>query len=388
MSIPAVPSRPAGGARFTEPSAASQAPVHKGIPTPPSVPSSPHPEVGARFTEPVATPEIPAPPSVSLSPSISGRLTPPIPEEDTAITQDEELPDWETLPSYSDEEEDVEVAPTSTVTINPLAPVVEPTVVPAMIAPEQNEDTGPTLTLEDVKERWENVKRRVKTRRGGAKVAAFLNSNGYSVVRVEGTDKLPVVVIMASSAFHYTGLQKKEDQDLVEWALKIELGRECSLRLLPPGSAGGTILPPAIPPPTPPASMSNRAASAAPPLVPNRSAHLERSTPQDVVPPRTAPQQQEHHRTPAQEKQSTALPSDPSVPIPLHRQPPALARNPIVRENSSSNTDAGVENSSLPEMKENVTTRLEFAAKKAKHDPVVQEVVRMFRADIKDVHLK
>ena len=46
------------------------------------------------------------------------------------------------------------------------------------------------------------------------------------------------------------------------------------------------------------------------------------------------------------------------------------------------------ENASPPTMKENVMTRLEFVAKKAQHDPVVQEVVRMFKAEIKDVNLK
>ncbi len=326
-SIPAVSARPAGGARSTPP-AVTQPAIHVEIPTAPSISSSLRPEVGAKFTDPIAAQEIPA----ALS----------VPQENTVEKQGEDLPDWEGL-SYPDEEEDVEVASPARATVNPSVPVIEPTVILATIASEQNEDTGLTLTLEDVKERWENVKRRVKTRKGGAKVAAFLNSNGYSVVRVEGTDKLPVVVIMASSAFHYTGLQKKEDQELVEWALKIELGRECSLRLLPPGSAGGTMLPPVIPPPTPPSSMSNRAASAAPALSPNRSAHLERPTSQDAMPFRAAPQQQENHRASAQERHSISSSSDSSVPIPIHRQPPALARNPVVRENSSSDSDTGVE---------------------------------------------
>ena len=59
-----------------------------------------------------------------------------------------------------------------------------------------------------------------------------------------------------------------------------------------------------------------------------------------------------------------------------------------MRENSSSIVSTGGEDTSPLEKKENVTTRQEFVAKKAKHDPVVQEVVRMFKASIKDVHLK
>jgi hypothetical protein len=36
----------------------------------------------------------------------------------------------------------------------------------------------------------------------------------------------------------------------------------------------------------------------------------------------------------------------------------------------------------------NGTSRLEFARKKATQDPVVQKVVDMFRAEIKDINLK
>ncbi len=118
---------------------------------------------------------------------------------------------------------------------------------------------------------------------------------------------MPIVIIIANAEFHYTALQKKEDQDLIEWALKIELGRECGMRLLPPGSAGGTILPPVIPPPAPP-SISNRAASSAPPSSPTRSAHLERPVSQDVVAPsRTEPQRQENQRTVTPQKPDTLI---------------------------------------------------------------------------------
>jgi len=324
--------------------------------------------------------------SAAPSPLVPATPLPSVLEEETVEKQNEEMPDWEAL-SYADEEEGAEPAVTPQTATTPSSPGGEPTILSANSVPEQNEDTGPTLTLEEVKERWEYVKRRVKTRKGGAKVAAFLNSNGYSVVRVEGTNKLPVVVIMASSAFHYSGLQKKEDQDSVEWALKIELGRECGLRLLPPGSAGGTILPPVIPPPPP---VSNRAASSAPPLSASHSAHIERpASPQNVaMPSRTEAQRQETHRTALPKKQDAPVVRDSSAPISIHQQAQTLARNPIVRENRSSNTDAGVENTPLPETKENVTTRLEFVTKKAKHDQVVQEVVRMFKAEIKDIHLK
>ena len=347
----------AGGARTTMPQTSLPA-AHPPTPFAAQSPVPITPQSPIHTTPPIS----PAPPVVAKPASEAQKE---MVEKDT-----EELPDWENL-SYMDEEE--EAAP---VLQAETKPPVERLVIPDVVAPAPDEEIRPTLTLEMVKEHWEYVKRRVKTRKGGAKVAAFLNSNGYSVVRVEGTDELPVVVIMASSAFHYSGLQKKEDQELVEWALKIELGRECSLRLLPPGSAGGTILPPVIPPPAPP-SISNRAASSAPPASTSRSAHLERPATQNGMPEnRRAEPLQKHENLPA---------SNPSGPIPIHSQASALARNALVRENSIS---TGAEDSPPLEKKENVTTRLEFVAKKAKHDPVVQEVVRMFKADIKDVHLK
>ena len=48
---------------------------------------------------------------------------------------------------------------------------------------------APILTIEKVKECWEYVKRRVKSKKDGAKIAALLN--GYAIVGVEGTLALP-----------------------------------------------------------------------------------------------------------------------------------------------------------------------------------------------------
>ena len=327
--------------------------------------------VGARFTAPTAQPS----PSVPPIPKIVAK---PAPEpQDEMIEKDtEELPDWENI-SYADEEEDVAPAP---VIQTETKPPVEHLVIPDVVAPAPDEDVRPALTVGDVKEHWEDIKRRIRSRKNGAKIAALLN--GCNVVRIEGTEALPIVIIVANAEFHYTALQKKEDQDLIIWALKIELGFECGMRLLPPGSAGVTILPPVIPPPAPP-SISNRAASSAPPSSPSHTAHLERPTAQNGI----VSQPPENRRTEPLQKHVKPSASDPSGPIPIHGQASALARNALVRENSNS-ISTGAEDTSPLEKKENVTTRLEFVTKKAKHDPVVQEVVRMFKADIKDVHLK
>lgn len=367
------------------PAASSPRPSAPIAPTPPIAPIMSDRSASPNASQPSVHQEIPAPPPLSVVPPMPPLSV--VPQEDTSEKQDEEGPDWDEL-SYKDEEEEyIKPAPTPQAATTPVVPVVESVAVVANNASEQDEKSGLTLTVDEVKERWEYIKRRVKTKKSGsgAKIAALLN--GCNVIRIEGTDALLTVIVAANAMFHYTSLQKKEDQEVIEWALKIELGRECSLRLLPPGSAGGGI-PAVIPPPNAPPPTSNRAASSAPPLAPTRSAHVERSAPvapQDVVvPPRAAPRPQEKQRTVAPQERH----SDPSVPIPMHRQESALARNPIVRENSGSDLAMGEENASPPTMKENVTTRLEFAAKKAQHDPVVQEVVRMFKAEIKDVNLK
>jgi DNA polymerase-3 subunit gamma/tau len=356
---PTTPSREVGvGARFTAPAAQPSTPLAAQSPAP-AIPQSPlH-----------AVPPVPPTPTVVTKPILE-------PQEEMIEKDTEELPDWENIP-YADEEEDVAPAPILQIETKPP---VEHILIPDVAVSAPDEDAYPALTVGDVKEHWENIKRRIRSRKNGAKVAALLN--GCNVVRIEGTGVLPIIIIVANAEFHYTALQKKEDQDLIMWALKIELGRECGMRLLPPGSAGVTILPPAIPPPTPP-SINNRAASSAPPSSPARSAHLERPTAQNG----TVSQQPENRRTEPLQKQVKPPASDPSGPIPIHGQASALARNALVRENSSS-ISTGAEDTSPLEKKENVTTRLEFVTKKATHDPVVQEVVRMFKADIKDVHLK
>jgi DNA polymerase III subunit gamma/tau len=278
-----------------------------------------------------------------------------VPSQDAAV---EALPDWDELPPEYEEFEPVSQA----------APGEKP--VPVEAPAQQDEvDTGPTLTVADVKERWEYVKRRVKTVKSGtgARIAAVLN--GYSIFSVEGTRELPVIVLMANATFHYSALQKKEDHDSIEWALKIELQRECSVRLLPPGSGTSSRT---IPPP----NASNYAAHAAMTLPPLQSAHVERPAP---PPARTPPQEQQK----PPKKQEPPASRGPSAPTADASFTPPLARNSVVRENT---TSAPAEMAA--QNPEQHTTRLQSAAKKVKGDPIVQEVARMFKAEIKDIQLK
>lgn len=364
--------------------------------------SAPRADAGTRFSPPSVS-SAPVPPAMPAAPARSSTNAPPVhrevppsppteepakpplsavPADDTNESANEEGLEWDDISYKDDEEEYTEPEPETQPAPSSKIPIVEPVAQNAAIdVSERGENSGLTVTLEEVKERWEYVKRRVKTRKSGAgaKIAALLN--GCNVVRLEGTDARVIVVVAANATFHYTALQKKEDQEVIEWALKVELGRDCSLRLLPPGSAGGG-MPAVIPPPgTPP--MNNRAASAGPALSPSRSAHVERPAPQDRE---TRPAPQERQKAPP--RQSSVTDAASSIATSAQKSEAALARNAVVRENSSSDSDRGGAHASPPISKENVSTRLKQVTEKAKHDPVVQEVARMFKAEIKDVHLK
>jgi len=89
------------------------------------------------------------------------------------------------------------------------------------------------VTQAEVTEKWEFVRRRVRTRKDGAKISALLH--GYTVVDVEEAEQTPVIVCKANSDFHYNVLQGNESyHDIIRWALKVTLETECDIRLLSP----------------------------------------------------------------------------------------------------------------------------------------------------------
>jgi DNA polymerase-3 subunit gamma/tau len=254
----------------------------------------------------------------------------------------------------------------------------------AAIAP-QSVGGEPSLTVPQVKEKWEFVKRRIKTRKDGHRIAAFLNN--YTIVGVEGNAEIPVVVIRAGGAIHYKQLQKPECQETIEWAMKVELGQECRVRMLPPDQSVPLT---AVPPPTS-YNESGPSTNTRMAVAPQQSAHLERPAP-PVQPPRAmsprqgpAPEPSADVSTVAPKQENVSekpeLSASPSLMNGNEHTPP-LARMNIVRENNSTvstrNGKAGISGE----------TRQVSVEKKAKSDPVVQEVMRMFKADIKEIHLK
>jgi DNA polymerase-3 subunit gamma/tau len=205
----------------------------------------------------------------------------------------------------------------------------------------------PSLTVQQVKDAWEKVKKRTKQRNGLA--AATLTQ--CKVIAVEGTDKEPVVVLHLASEAHYKIVNDRSKD--VEWALTTEFGQNCRIRLLPPGQP----LPGASPP-----EAGHRPARANSAIAPQQAARVERPAPmpseQSETVEREAPVQQ------IQEEQVSYADSTGSAYSP----PLAI----------------------MSEVSENIT-RVSFqetVEQKARHDPVVQEVVRTFMARIIDVRPK
>jgi DNA polymerase-3 subunit gamma/tau len=257
------------------------------------------------------------------------------------------------------------------------------------------EDGGATaaslsLTLQEVKEKWEYIKRRVKTKKDGAMIAALLN--GYTVVGIEQDAATPVVVIRANAAFHYTALQKKTHHEAVEWALKLELTQDCKVRMLPPGQGGPSLGVPIPPPPTPPPainsdSLASRATLTPQEQPPHPSVQRERQTPtpenrgvtpSPPTPLRPRPQQVQAVSSPQEvsqlrSDQGKAVSSAP-IANEVSTQPSPLARKTNVRENTTRVSTGD--------------SRLIFAQKMARNDQVVQEVMRLFKAEVKDIQIK
>ncbi|HAG98228.1 MAG TPA: DNA polymerase III subunit gamma/tau [Ktedonobacter sp.] len=208
-------------------------------------------------------------------------------------------------------------------------------------------DSGPSLTLQQVREAWDNVKKRVRPK--NPKTAAMLNS--FTVIGVEGTVEEAIVVIQAAYELHHKYVQEGERAKDVDWALTTEFRQPCRVRLLAPGAT----LPSA--PVFEAGSFSSKAAVKETPL---RSAHLERPA-SETNPKSSEPEARVEFLQEPYPTNVDASAVDPSLPV---------ARKNIVRENTSTG---------LP---------LEIIKQKASSDPVVQEVMRTFTAKIVDIRSK
>ena len=259
-------------------------------------------------------------------------------------------PDWDDL-RYIDDEEEADPPPTPQATPAESAPTGSNK---DSASSTQEEVERPSLTVQQVKDAWDNVKRRVKVRdrEAGPKKAAMLND--FSIVSVEGTAEEAIVIIQAAHELHHNYIHENERYKDVEWALGLEFRQNCRVRLLPPGQSVPTLLP-----------GGSRLANAAAPLAPKQAAR--RNRPASVPSPQ--PQRSEQEDMPRQVQEATSFIAEPSDIV----QSSPLARTNIVRENSTTVSPV---------------SPLETLKERASRDPVVQEVQRIFTAKIVDVFPK
>jgi len=212
----------------------------------------------------------------------------------------------------------------------------------------QAQDNGdrPGLTVQQVKIVWENVIKRTRQKSSGT-LAAMLRL--YTILDVEGTAEQPVVVIQSEKQAHYKYVKEEERYKILEWALTLEFGLECHVRLIPPGQS--------VPPP-PVSDPMSYSTNAAPANTPQQSAFLERPVSPSYL---------------GEEISDT--------------QKPSYIMNQSLYETSSIGEDPLAKTGSLKE-NVNATQPRETIEQYVLRDPVVQEVIKTFTARIVDIRPK
>ena len=212
----------------------------------------------------------------------------------------------------------------------------------------QAQDNGerPSITVQQVRSVWEQVIKRTRQKSSGT-LAAMLRL--FTILDVEGTAEQPVVVIQSEKQAHYKYVKEEERYKILEWALTIEFGLECRVRLVPPGQSAP------LPPVSDPVSYTTSAASA---TASQQSAFLERP----VSPSYLGDEISAAHKPSSKMNQSLyeTSPSDED----------SLAKTGSVRENI------------------NAEQPRETVEQQALSDPVVQEVIKTFTARIVDIRPK
>ena len=211
----------------------------------------------------------------------------------------------------------------------------------------QRDGNKPSLTVQQVRSVWEQVIKRTRQKSSGT-LAAMLRL--CTIQDIEGTAEQPVVVIQSEKQAHYKYVKEEERYKILEWALTIEFGLECRVRLIPPGQS----VP--LPPVSDPVSYSTSAAPAVAP--PQQSAFLERPGAPSYL----------------GEEISDA-------------QKPLSGMNQSLYENSPSDEDSLAKTGS---MKENISAAQPRVTieQNVLRDPVVQEVIKTFTARIVDIRPK
>lgn len=219
-----------------------------------------------------------------------------------------------------------------------------PRETPAQKADPSHAPGRATLTLQQVMAGWENVIKRTHQRSG--LLAAFLKH--WQVIGVEEGSEGVVVLLQAANQRHFDNVRANDRPKDIEWALSTEFDQPCKVRLVAPGQSPAS------------STMSyTRGAVAGPP-----PAHRDRSqlTSQEPSREKTAPEQPPSAFL---AQQASALTGTSEVEKRL-----PLARPQEIRQNKRA------------------ALSQEEVQQKAGQDPVVQEVVRLFGAKIKNIQPK
>ncbi|MEO6888664.1 MAG: DNA polymerase III subunit gamma/tau [Ktedonobacteraceae bacterium] len=221
----------------------------------------------------------------------------------------------------------------------------------------QENQAPPTLTLEEAKKGWDNVKRRVRQK--DARLQAWLN--GCSIIAIEGTAESPLVMLQASSGMHYENVNKGERYQVIEWAFALEFNQKCRVRVVPPEqvlSISNSRMPVSDP-------ASPYAAIA--PRTPAARRGRSNSQPSSAPSPALEPVETEAEIAPR-----PPAPEPPPPTLSHEDASPPLARTRVVRENSI----------------EPPKSSWEPVEQYAQRNEVVQAVVKTFGAHISDIQPK
>ena len=99
---------------------------------------------------------------------------------------------------------------------------------------EENMLNMSALTVQQVNDAWENVRKRTKQKSTSGLTAAYLGY--YKVIAIEGTPEQPIVVIQAAKQAHYEYVKMNDRYKDLEWALDMEFSLPCRVRLVPPNA--------------------------------------------------------------------------------------------------------------------------------------------------------
>jgi DNA polymerase-3 subunit gamma/tau len=201
----------------------------------------------------------------------------------------------------------------------------------------------PGLTVQEVRERWETVKARVKQK--NKQTSPMLNY--FTVVGLEVAEGETIILIEAANETFFKMLSQGDRAKHVDWALSLEFGQPCRVRLLRAGER-----PPASPPAAQLKSSGNTGGGQPGMIKPT-------AQPQSAV----VPEKQKPASDGTNGRKNSPSASSAQAASTAQERAAPLARSNMVRENSNTLSAVAAQ---------------EMLEQKAKSHPVVQEVVRTF----------